>query len=207
MSLEVIGTGVGRTGTYSLKLALTELDCGPCHHMEEVLVHLPAQLPLWQAALQGKPDFGAIYRGYRSAVDWPTAGFVRELFAANPNAKFVHTTRSPESWAASFSETIAAVIAGKDQAPPEMRAWLEMAGDVIARTGFAPGAGLPELTRVFVAHTELIKATIPARQLLIFDVKDGWAPLCAFLGVAAPDKPFPRTNSRAEFWERLSAKK
>ena len=119
----------------------------------------------------------------------------------------MHTTRSPETWAASFSETIAAVIAGKDQAPPEMRAWLEMAGDVIARTRFARGAGLAELTRAFVANTELVRATIPARQLLIFDVKDGWAPLCAFLGVAAPDKPFPRTNSRAEFWERLSAKK
>jgi len=52
-----------------------------------------------------------------------------------------------------------------------------------------------------VANTDAVKATIPARQLLLFDVKDGWGPLCDFLGLRAPDKPFPRTNSRAEFWE------
>src|SRR6266704_1587104 len=86
MSLRVIGAGVGRTGTHSLKLAINHLGLGPCHHMEEVLFNLPVQLPLWAAAVTGRPEWGAIYKGYGSAVDWPTAGFFHELRAAYPSA-------------------------------------------------------------------------------------------------------------------------
>ena len=51
-----------------------------------------------------------------------------------------------------------------------------------------------------------MKATIPSRQLLVFQVKDGWAPLCEFLGMDVPDEDFPRTNHRAEFWDRVTGK-
>ena len=162
MTLRVIGTGVGRTGTYSLKLAINQLGLGPCHHMEEVLHHMPEQVPLWSAALEGRPDWEAIYRGYGSTVDWPTAGFFRELFAAYPSARYVLTRRSPESWAQSFSATIYQLLAGRDQAPPEMREWLEMASGVIAKTGFPPGLDEAGLAAAFVAHCEAVEATIPA---------------------------------------------
>ena len=95
MALKIIGTGVGRTGTYSLKQALTQLGLGPCHHMEEVMHHMPVQLPLWQAAVNGSADWVAIYQGYESAVDWPTAGFFRELGKTYPEAKFILSVRSP----------------------------------------------------------------------------------------------------------------
>lgn len=88
MSIQVIGTGVGRTGTLSLKLALTELGLGPCYHMTEVMEHLPVQLPLWQAAVSGKPNFAAIYEGYASAVDWPTAGF----FVSSPKPTLMRSS-------------------------------------------------------------------------------------------------------------------
>ena len=35
---------------------------------------------------------------------------------------------------------------------------------------------------------------MPADRLLVFDVKQGWEPLCAFLGVLVPDTPFPHVN-------------
>src|SRR5881392_1376283 len=98
MPLHVIGAGAGRTGTYSLKLALNQLGFGPCHHMEEVILNQPAQIPLWAAAVNGSPDWEAIYKGYESAVDWPTAGFFRELSAVYPRAKFVLTVRRREGW-------------------------------------------------------------------------------------------------------------
>ena len=204
--MQLIGTGVGRTGTYSLKLAINQLGLGPCHHMEEVLHNMPVQVPLWSAALNGASEWQSIYDGYPSAVDWPTAGFFRELFEAYPTAKFVLTLRSPESWADSFGGTIYQLLAGREQAPPEMRDWLEMAVGVIARTGFPDGLDRDGLIAAFVAHNDAVRATIPAGQLLEFEVKQGWGPLCEFLEVPAPDEPFPRSNHREEFWDRVNGK-
>jgi hypothetical protein len=202
--MKVIGLGVGRTGTYSLKKALERLGYGPCHHMEEVLQHKTEQVPLWAEAADGRPDWDAIYSGYESAVDWPTAGFARELAAAYPAAKFIVTVRSPESWAESYSATIGKVILMRTQLPPEMLDWLSMGDRVITRTGFPDGLSMPELAEAFKAHTEAVKASVPADQLLVYEVKDGWEPLCEFLGQPVPGDPFPRTNSRIEFWDLLS---
>lgn len=206
MAMQVIGVGVGRTGTYSLKLAINRLGLGPCHHMEEVLHNQAVQVPLWAAAVEGHPDWGAIYDGYESAVDWPTAGFFRELNAAYPSAKFVLTLRSPDSWTASFSETIYKLMAGRDDAPEELQAWLDMAAGVIAKTGFPGGLDLAGLEKAFTAHNDAVRAAIPADRLLTYQVKEGWGPLCAFLDKALPAEPFPRTNDRAEFWDRVSGK-
>lgn len=207
MTLRVIGTGVGRTGTYSLKLAINQLGFGPCHHMEEVLLDMPTHVPLWAAAVADKPDWSAAFAGYESAVDWPTAAFFRELYAAYPEAKFVLTTRSVESWVASFSATIYKLMAGRDQAPAKMRDWFDMAIGVLAKTGFPPGLDEAGLARAFNGHTEAVKAAIPARQLLVYQVKEGWGPLCDFLGVPVPDEEFPRTNDRGEFWDRVAGVK
>ena len=202
--MHVIGAGVGRTGTYSLKLAINRLDLGPCHHMEEVLHDLPGQVPLWSAALHGQADWQAIYAGYRSAVDWPTAGFFRQLAQAFPSARFVLTHRDPERWADSFEATIYKLLAGRDRAPAAMQAWMDMAEGVVAMTGFPAGLDRAGLIAAFVAHKEAVEAAIPADRLLVYEVKEGWAPLCAFLGLPVPDEPFPRTNDRAEFWDRVA---
>ena len=204
MSLKVIGAGVGRTGTYSLKLALNQLGFGPTHHMEEIIIHMPRQLPLWQAAAAGKPDWKAIFEGYPSTVDWPTAGFYRELHEANPSAKFVLTHRDPDIWAESFSATIYKLISGPGDVPEPMRQWIEMATAVIAKTGFPLGLDTAALAAAFRQHVAAVKAAIPASQLLVFQVKDGWEPLCAFLGIPVPDGPFPRTNDRDEFWQKVA---
>ena len=206
MLLKVIGAGVGRTGTYSLKIALNRLGFGPCHHMEEVLHNMPVQVPLWQAAADGNPDWDAIYKGCHSAVDWPTARFFRELNAAYPEAKFILGHRSPRTWAESFSHTIYKLLSAGEAAPEAQRAWLAMVAEVIAQTGMPPGLDVEGLEKAFVAHADAVKAEIPASRLLVYEVRDGWGPLCAFLGVPVPDEPFPRTNDRAEFWDRVTEK-
>lgn len=201
MSLKVIGAGVGRTGTYSLKLALAHLGFGPCHHMEEVAKNLPAQLPLWQAALEGSGDWEAIYDGFSSAVDWPTARFFRELNSVYPDAKFVLGYREPEVWADSFGETIYKLVSEADEAPDHLRDWLAMAAEVIRQTGIPLGADREGLAAAFSNHVEAVKETIPADRLLVHNVKEGWKPLCDFLGKPVPAEPFPRTNNRGEFWD------
>jgi hypothetical protein len=63
-----------------------------------------------------------------------------------------------------------------------------------------------DLEKAFVEHAEAVKAAIPASRLLTYRVKDGWEPLCAFLGCPVPDGPFPRTNDRSEFWDLVRGK-
>ena len=116
------------------------------------------------------------------------------------------TVRDSTKWADSFAATIYKLIGSREQAPPDKKAWLRMATGVIARTGLPEGLGQEELAMAYMAHNDAVKAAIPASRLLVYQVQDGWGPLCQFLGVPEPTDPFPRTNHRAEFWDRVTGK-
>src|SRR5438105_279610 len=115
MALKVIGSGLGRTGTMSTKLALEQIGFGPCHHMVEVFSH-PESLPLWIAAGDGQPDFDAMFAGYQSMVDHPGCQYWRELMDVYPDAKVLHTVRDPDKW---FDSTQATIFAPDRPEPPE----------------------------------------------------------------------------------------
>lgn len=202
MTLSVISAGFGRTGTMSLKLALEELGLGPCHHMIEVIHNGEAQVPLWNAALAGHPDYAAIYDGYKSAVDWPSAAFWKELANAYPGAKIILSSRSAESWYASISETILATVWAPDTWPPQAVEWFTMVTRVLERS-FGDAREKDDLIATFHAHEANVKATIPPERLLVHSAKDGWGPLCAFLDVPVPLTPYPRTNSKEEFFQHM----
>jgi hypothetical protein len=199
--LRIIGSGFGRTGTQSLKLALIELGFGPCHHMDEMFAN-PGMLPAWQAVARGgKPDWPAMYPGYVSQVDWPGAALWREMAAAFPGVRVIHTERPEEDWWRSFSSTINTLVPRRADLPdPHRRAVLEMAHDLIMPATFGP---MPiDRERALAAYrrnNEAVRATIPPERLLVFYADRGWAPLCAFLDVPVPSTPFPRVNSTAEF--------
>ena len=201
MTLAVFSAGFGRTGTMSLKLALEEIGFGPCHHMEEVAQNGEIQIPLWNEAFAGRPDFEAIYRGYGAAVDWPTAAFWREVAEAYPEAKIILSTRSAESWCASFSQTILTILSNPDSWEDPVRPWLEMVTDVVVKRSLGGRTDPDGLMEAFEAHEAAVKAAIPPEKLLVFDVRQGWEPLCAFLDRPVPVSSFPRTNSKDEFFE------
>jgi hypothetical protein len=200
MTLKVIGSGLGRTGTMSLKLALEQLGLGPCHHMIEVFMH-PETLPLWVAAGSGKADWPAIFAGYQSVVDYPGCNFWRELIDYYPDAKVLHSTRDPQRWFESTQATIFAPGSPADNPPEAMRPFFEtVAGKFKGRLH-----DRSFMIDYFNRHTEAVLAAVPKDRLLVFEAAQGWAPLCAFLGVPVPDTPFPRENSRAEFQARVKA--
>ena len=71
MTIQLVGVGLGRTGTMSLKLALEQLLGGTCHHMMEVLGH-PDEVAFWDAAMRGETvDFPVLLDGYCAIVDYP----------------------------------------------------------------------------------------------------------------------------------------
>lgn len=201
MGLKVIGSGLGRTGTLSTKLALEQLGFGPCHHMVEVFMH-PESLPLWIAAGEGRPDWDAIFGAYGSMVDHPGCAYWRELMAHYPEAKVLHTVRDPDKW---FDSTQATIFApdspGRTQPDGPMKTFFDQlyawyGGDIHDRAF---------MTDFFRRHTEAVIAGVPEDRLLVFEVSQGWAPLCAFLGAPVPDTPYPRENSTAEFQSRAKS--
>jgi hypothetical protein len=203
MPLEIIGPGFGRTGTNSLKLALEHLGFGPCHHMFEVRDN-PELLPDWEAAARGEPvDWDRVFRGYRSQVDWPGARYWRELARHFPEAKVILTVRDPDAWFDSVQATIVPFIAARGTHPsPHVNAIAEMAYRTIVALIFEDRlSDRDHATRVFREHIAVVKAEIPAHRLLVLDLREGWQPLCDFLGVEVPDVPFPKTNSSKEFVE------
>jgi hypothetical protein len=206
MSLSIIGSGFGRTGTKSMKEALERLGFAPCHHMHEVLEH-PEQVAHWQAVAARKPvDWNVVFAGYRSQVDWPGAHVWQELSTAFPNAKVIHTVRPEEIWWSSFSETIGKLMSAYRQIPlpPHISNMLDAADEMIGRQTFGGGiADREKALSAFRLRTRLVREAIPPERLLVFDVADGWDPLCRFLNVPVPDMPFPHRNLKQDFWEAL----
>ena len=203
MTLRVIGLGLGRTGTFSMKFALEHLGFGPCHHMEEVDATDPDVLARWIGLAAGTGDIRTAYAGFGSAVDWPTAAFGPELFAACPDAKFLLTERDPEAWYDSFSQTIYPLIVPGADVPDEMQPFLEQCRAVVRKTGFVLPSGRDEIIAACKRHGEAVRALIPADQLLVYQAGQGWGPLCRFLGVPVPDRPYPRSNSQKDFWDSI----
>jgi Sulfotransferase domain len=201
VTLRVIGSGLGRTGTLSLKLALDQLGFGPCHHMREVLEH-PESVPLWIDAFEGRPDWEAMFEGYNSTIDAPGCKFWRELSEYYPQAKVLHSIRDPDAWFDSTQNSIFAPDAHSlNPKPPYDR--------FFAHSLRPYQGGIHDrafMTDYFRRHSVEVERTIPSHRLLVYEVSQGWGPLCAFLGVQVPDAPFPLTNTREEFAARTAAR-
>ena len=198
--VKVIGAGFGRTGTMSLKVALEELGFGPCYHMVEVFEH-PEHVSLWEAATRGEPlDWERIFGGYQAAVDWPTAAFYKELMKVYPEAKVLLTIRDPEKWYESTKHTIHTTTEAPDPSP-----MLRMATKLVWEQTFDGNfEDRRYAMEVFKRHNEEVKKYVPPERLLVYEVKEGWKPLCEFLGVETPEeKPFPHLNDTESFKQMM----
>jgi hypothetical protein len=199
MSLEVIGAGIGRTGTTSLKLALEQLGFAPCHHMNTLLAN-PTSIRLWERAFDGNADWDTIFKRFRAAVSGPTYHFYQELAEQYPKAKVILTVRDAESWYASTSSTIML-----DEMQPIMAAFGmgELMQKISAQEAALFSRDKAQMIAYFNAHNENVRKAIPSGRLLVFETKDGWESLCEFLGQPVPSRPFLLENTSAEFHKRL----
>jgi Sulfotransferase domain len=198
MAIRVVGAGVGRTGTLSLKTALEQLLGQPCYHMLEVFGH-PEHVSFWhEAAEGGKVDWAGTLSGYGATSDFPACLFWQEILDANPDAVVVLSTRKDSrSWWASASQTIFAISGS--HLPPEMADWFEM-WKAVTTSRFTPDWTDETAARAaYDRHNAEVRASVPADKLVDWQPGDGWQPLCEPLGVPLPDEPFPHLNTREEF--------
>jgi hypothetical protein len=200
MALRVVGAGLGRTGTLSLKVALERLLGGPCYHMAEVLAH-PEHIPAWHSAVRGDmPDWNKLLARYQAAVDEPAAAFWPELSEAFPEALVLLSVRDPQSWWQSADQTIFQHVRNEAPTePPFTIEWHAMVRDLSAAlfpNGFDdPAAAMAAFER----HNARVREAVPAQRLIEWQTGDGWGPLCTALGVPVPDESFPHTNTRAQW--------
>jgi hypothetical protein len=175
--------------------------------MAEVLDNA-GQIAHWRAAADGDmPDWDAVFKGFTSAVDWPSAFFWRELAAHYADAKVLLSVRPEQAWLASIQSTIFSVLRGyRDMPPGNKRDAMAMAHRLIAERNFGGRIDDPEhVLSVYRANTDAVRRAIAPERLLVYDVAEGWAPLCRFLGVAVPAAPFPHNNTTKDFLAHFAA--
>jgi len=201
MALKVVGSGLGRTGTMSLKLALEQLGFAKCYHMIEVFMN-PPHAEMWTAAADGKPQWDTLFEGYAATVDYPGARFWRQIWQHYPDSKVLHSVRDPEKWFESTQATIFSPQspARHSQLPPHMKTFFEKSvfeefRDKLHDKDF--------MIAHFKRHTEEVIKSVPKDKLLVYEASQGWEPLCKFLDVPVRTTPFPRENSREQFAARL----
>lgn len=204
MSLKVIGAGLGRTGTNSLKIALEILGFARCHHMIEVMAN-PHQAAGFLAAARGEAvDWDKLFAGYQASCDWPSCYFWRELSTCYPDAKVILTLRSGDSWYRSMSETLLPFIRKAVAGPPGPAR--DIGGEIVLQRTFSGNIDEKDhVIGVFERHNQAVRDAIAPERLLEFEAVDGWDPLCAFLELPVPDEPYPNANTMDAFKQRTSA--
>ncbi|KAH8700904.1 P-loop containing nucleoside triphosphate hydrolase protein [Talaromyces proteolyticus] len=212
--MKVLALGVGRTGTASLRTALHQLGYIKTYHMMSASIENPPDCLMWLDALAAKYDgvgkFGRrewdqLLGDCQAVCDWPACAFAKELIEAYPNAKVILTTRDVDSWHTSTMKTVYWRATDVEHKFVSNFSWAASMYYPMINKFFAtffhndfPNQG----KQIYREHLAEVRSLVPPERLLEFNVKDGWEPLCEFLGEEIPENPFPRSNDIANFIER-----
>ncbi len=201
MTLRLVGAGLPRTGTTSLKAALEQLLGGRCYHMVEVFAR-PDDVPVWQEAVDGgEPDWEQLFAEYEATVDWPASAFWGQLTMAFPEAFVLLSERSsPETWWHSADRTVLQAFR-RPGGGPGSAAWDKMAQGLVTNWLGEHWDDQALAMAAYERHNAQVRATVPADRLIEWQPGDDWGPLCAALDLPIPDEPFPHRNTTKEFRE------
>lgn len=215
MPLKIIGTGLGRTGTYSLKVALEHLGFGKTYHMTE-LFQYPEGIKYFNEAEKGKDvNWEELFKNYSSAVDYPVVRYFRQITEYYPDAKVIHTVRDPEEWYQSAKNTI--LKSGNltlskfikfgfyffvsENVRRRLPALLY--SKKLMKLEFEDIKNKQKAIKRYEQHSENVIRYVSSSRILMYNITDGWEPLCRFLNVPVPAENFPRTNGMDDFKKKV----
>ena len=197
----VIGAGLPRTGTSSLKAGLEQLLDGPCYHMFELGQRREADGVRWVQALRGdRAELEAVLDGWAGAVDWPASILWREMAEQFPDATVVLSHRgSADAWWTSADVTVWEAMRRTEAGDDDV---LRSFNRLMRRAASLPQEGWddPAIAKAwYEQHYRDVVDVIPAERLVIWEPTDGWEPLCTALNLPVPEVPFGHHNSTADF--------
>ena len=201
--MKIICAGLSKTGTTSMARALRVLGFTVYDWPEHSTIHGDEWLDIY---LRGKlPDFASMYGDVDAVTDLPPAFWYQEISEAFPDARVILTVRDNEDvWLKSFVRhtDLDQNLNGSGFVAKMLIRWglrRKFYTLIDALNGAAFGSLSPESSVLFKKkyreHNERVQAMIPRKKLLVFNVKEGWKPLCDFLECEIPDQEFPWQNS------------
>ena len=204
--MKVICAGLSKTGTKSIAKALQVLGFSVYDFLEHVTIHHDEWVSIYRRGKE--PDFLSMYKDVDAVTDLPAAIWYEEIYQAFPDAKVILSVRDNEDvWVKSWTDQIALFrnagflkeFVFKYIIPYTQGMDVPFFEDIDLA---AYGTLLPESTvlykKKYREHNQRVQAVISKEKLLIFNVKQGWKPLCEFLGCEIPDQEFPRVNVSGE---------
>ena len=198
--MKVICAGWGRTGTRSLKYALEHLTGKPSYHMQNILLN-KKDAKKWHNSIfrhNEKFDWEDIYKGYGACLDFPSCNYYKELMEYYPDAKVILTVRDAESWVKSWNVLNNQILKSFTfrflaKIP---RTSFKLQKDIHNKMilgidgAFQGVKSDKERMKKFDEWNQSVIDYVPKERLLVYEVKDGWAPLCKFMDAPIPDMPF-----------------
>lgn len=217
--MKVIVAGLPRTGTTSMTAALKILLKGPIFdggHVSYAGNYTEQRQMLALASYcptKTETDRREVLRllseltaGCVASSDQPGCYMVEELLELYPEAKVVVTTREKESWWSSYVTLQTAIIAlyPLSWLEPQLGRFCRFSAQFWTQVPQALGMDsqcedffdMKSHEGVYEAHAAYIKRVVPEKQLLYFDVRQGWEPLCRWLDVDDPEQAFPHEFPR-----------
>lgn len=213
MSLKIIGAGFPRTGTMTLKKALETIGYDQTYHYKDLIAN-SSKLKYWKELEKtGQTDFETLFEGFQATVDFPGYPYYKILLERYPEAKVILTTRDFEKWYDSTYKTIwksahkplsARIDLFKrkilNSKLRNIFRCVKFMRRVFLRNQFDNKFSNKEYTKaIFFQHINDVVTHVPKHQLLIYNVAEGWEPLCDFLNVPIPNEPFPHLNKKENF--------
>ncbi|KAH8724202.1 P-loop containing nucleoside triphosphate hydrolase protein [Phaeosphaeriaceae sp. PMI808] len=210
--VKILVLGFSRTGTFSLKTALEKLGYSPYHMSVALRSRREGHLAFWEEALRakflgdGKPfgrvEFDKFLGRFDVLEDIPSILFADELLQAYPDAKVILTNRAVEPWLASMNATFFTKLWGP---------YTRILRIIMTHWGRGNPSDRAALRQTYLDHYAHIRSVVPQSRLLEFESRQGWKPLCEFLGKETPNEEYPRSNDAAStvkihgflYWVRL----